>query len=468
MKCLLVFPRMKEEGFWSPPLGVAYLGAFLLENGIDVKIADMTFERDWTLLKSMLIQFKPEVAGISIQTPMINEALEAARIIKEWNPACTVVAGGPHVSCLPEEVAKYGNVDIANFGEGEYTLLEICRGLPKKEITGIAYRENGSVVKNAPRPSVENLDEIPFPAWHLLSRRYFKTHEGSVLTSRGCPSNCAFCQPCQRLIFGSRVRRRGPKNVVDEIEILNRKYNVKFIRVQDDTFTSNLKWVDEFCDELSKRKLSIILDCKTRADRVDKKVFAKMKSVGFYRADIGVESGSERVRNMILNKKVSEEEILQAFKILRELKIGALAFFMIGSPTETPEDIRQSIALLRELKPDSTVVSITTPFPKTRLYEYAVENCLLVSDSYAHLDFWRRASIRTEIPEKELYILKKKMEKLCIMERLKKPYRLVDTVFRLSGIYVRPRIALLRLISPYLYRMQWRKYFVKLGEKKSF
>lgn len=465
MKCLLVFPRMKEEGFWSPPLGVAYLGAFLLKNGIEVKIADMTFERDWTLLKNMLMDFKPEVAGISIQTPMINEAVRAAQIIKEWNPACIVVAGGPHVSCLPEEVAGYENMDIANFGEGEYTLLEICKGSPKKEIAGIAYKENGAVVKNAPRTPIENLDEIPFPSWHLLSPRYFETHEGSVLTSRGCPSNCAFCQPCQRLIFGTRVRRRSPKNVVDEIEILNKKYNAKFIRIQDDTFTANLRWVDAFCDELAKRGLNIIWDCKTRADSVDKKVFAKMKSVGFYRADIGVESGSERVRNIILNKNVSEEEIRNAFKILRQLKIGALAFFMIGTPTETPEDIRQSIALLKKINPDSTVVSITTPFPKTKLYEYAVEHNLLVSDSYAHLDFWRRASIRTEIPEKELYILKKKMEKLCIIERLKKPYKLLDSVLRLSGVYVRPEIALRKLTSLYLYRMQWRKYFVKLGEK---
>ena len=465
MKCLLVFPRMRGEGFWSPPLGVAYLAAFLEKNGIDVKIADMTFERDWTLLKNILMEFKPEVAGISIQTPMINEALEAARIIKEWNPTSIVVAGGPHVSCLPEEVAEYENIDIACFGEGEHTLLEICKGLPKKDIKGIAYRKNGGVVKNAPQAPIENLDEIPFPAWHLLSPQYFKTREGSVLTSRGCPWNCAFCQPCLRLIFGARVRRRTPKNVVDEIEILSKKYGIKFVRMQDDAFTSNLNWVNAFCDELAQRKLDIIWDCKTRANCVDKKVFAKMKSVGCYRADVGVESGSERVRNTILNKKLSEKDVVRAFKILRELKIGGLAFFMIGTPTETREDIKQSIALLKKIKPDSTVVSITTPFPKTWLYKYAVDNNLLLSDSYAHLDFWRRASIKTEIPEEELYRLKKEMEKLCMVERLKQPYKLVDTIMRLSGMYVRPKIALRRLTSLYLYRTQWRRYFVKLGAK---
>ncbi len=462
-KCLLIFPRMNKEGFWSPPLGVAYIASFLENNNIPVKIADMTFESDWNLLENTLKSFAPDIVAISIQTPMIKDALTAASIVKKYNPNITTIAGGPHVSCLPEETLNNSNIDIVNFGEGEYTLLELCNNIPLIDIKGIAYKHNGEIIKNPPRLPIPDLDVLPFPAWDLLSPKYFETHEGSVLTSRGCPYNCSFCQPCQRLIFGTKIRRRSPLNVVNEIEVLHKKYGIKFIRIQDDTFTSDLKWIEQFCKELKSRKLNIILDCKTRADTVNEETFKKMKFVGFYRIDVGVESGSERIRNTILNKNVSEETIINAFKILRKLKIASLAFFMIGTPTETYEDISESIRLLKKIKPDSTVVSITTPFPKTKLYEYAVEHSLLIGD-YSNFNFWYQTSLKTNIPEKEIYKLKKKIEKLCYMERLKQPHKFINTILLLSGFYVNPELAMLRLTSPYLYIMQYRRYFTKLGK----
>ncbi len=462
-KCLLIFPRMNKEGFWSPPLGVAYIASFLEKNNISVKISDMTFEFDWTLLENILKSFIPDIVAISIQTPMIKDALTAASIVKKYNSNIITVAGGPHVSCLPEETLTNPNIDIVNFGEGEYTLLELCKNIPLSDIKGIIYKSDNIQIRNPSREPIQNLDTLPFPAWHLLSPKYFETHEGSVLTTRGCPYNCSFCQPCQRLIFGNKIRRRSPTNVVNEIEILHKKYGIRFIRIQDDTFTSDLKWIEQFCEELKTRKLSIILDCKTRADTVNEETFEKMHKVGFYRIDIGVESGSERIRNNILNKNVSEETIISAFKILHKLKIASLAFFMIGTPTESCEDIQLSINLLKKIKPDSTVVSITTPFPQTKLYEYAVKHDLLIGD-YSNFNFWYQTSLKTDIPEEEIYRLKKKIEKLCYMERLKQPHKFLNTILLLSGFYTNPKIALLRLTSPYLYIMQYRRYFTKLGK----
>ncbi len=289
----------------------------------------MTFESDWNLLENTLKSFAPDIVAISIQTPMIKDALTAASIVKKYNSNIITVAGGPHVSCLPEETLTNPNIDIVNFGEGEYTLLELCKNIPLSDIKGIIYKSDNIQIRNPSREPIQNLDTLPFPAWHLLSPKYFETHEGSVLTTRGCPYNCSFCQPCQRLIFGNKIRRRSPTNVVNEIEILHKKYGIRFIRIQDDTFTSDLKWIEQFCEELKTRKLSIILDCKTRADTVNEETFEKMHKVGFYRIDIGVESGSERIRNNILNKNVSEETIISAFKILHKLKKASLAFFMI-------------------------------------------------------------------------------------------------------------------------------------------
>jgi len=468
MSVVLVFPRMNEVGSWSPPLGVGYMAAVLEQSGHSVSVADLTFEDSWDMLKDDLDMQKPDIVGISIQTTIAEEGFKAAEIIKEWNNNCTVIMGGPHATVMPEQVIKNKNVDIVVYGEGEYTFLELCNSIRGNKdiasVKGIFYKKDKKIIKNLLREPIQNLDELPFPARHLLPQRYFDLIETTMLASRGCPFNCAFCQPTLRLIFGTTVRTRSPKNVIDEMEFLKKRYGTKIIRFHDDTFTFNKKWVLEFCKLLKERNLGLLWNCKTRANVVDKTVFKMMKEAGCYKVDIGIEAGSERIRNDILNKGIKDEEIIRAFNILRELKIGALSFFMIGSPTETKGDIEKSMELIKKLEPDDILVSITTPFPGTRLYDFALEKDLIQAKSWKDYDFSKYVTLKSELCEEDIFNLKRKMERTYFKEKLKKPWRFMDSIFKLSGMYIDPLIALRKLTSLNLYRILWSKYFGRLGK----
>lgn len=360
----------------SIPLGIAYIAAVLEKNGYKVRVYDPApYEKPH--LKKTIEWFKPDIICISCMTPSFPRACRMARKIKE-NFDIPIVFGGVHATVAPEETLKNGFVDYIIAGEGENALLELLKvmsdGGNPKGVLGLGYREGRGLRINPPRPLIEDLDSLPFPARHLFSGWYFRRFvlfrglwikAGNMVSSRGCPYNCSYCS--SRLMFGRRVRFRSPKNVVDEMEHLLKKYRLRGIALSDDTFTCNEKRAIEICREIRKRKLDFVWRVQGRVDTISDRLVGELVRAGCIQIDIGVESGSERILK-VLQKGITPEQVIRAFRILKKYRIRTCATFMIGSPTETHEDIELTRELARKIKADYTQFFITTPFPGTEMY----------------------------------------------------------------------------------------------------
>ena len=238
-----------------------------------------------------------------------------------------------------------------------------------KEIGGLVFRDNGEVVNTGPRALVSDLDTLPFPARHLTSYEKYssllarRTPTTTMFTSRGCPFRCAFCD---RPHLGKRFRARSPRNVVDEMEACTRLGIYEFL-VYDDTFTVDRSRVLDICEEIQDRKLDVGWDIRARVDTVDLEMLKALRAAGCERIHYGVEAGTEKILK-VLNKRITIEQVRDSFRWTKQMGIDVLAYFMIGSPTETREDILQTVAVAKSLNPDYVHITILTPFPGTQIY----------------------------------------------------------------------------------------------------
>lgn len=362
----------------APPIGLAYLAAVLERAGYDVKIIDApAISMNFKSLRYELSRLKPDVVGITATTPYIFDAIETAKIAKMEIPDCVTILGGPHPTLMPVETLSNPYVDIVCIGEGEKTIVELANALEMygmdklSDIKGIAYKHDGKPIINEPRPLIEDLDSLPFPARHLLPMNMYKAFGkripiGSILTSRGCPFKCIFCASSK--IWGKKFRARSPRNVVDEIEEFISKYRSKYIEFIDDIFTLSKKRTIEICKEIKSRGLDIFWGCSSRVDTVTKEILAIMKSAGCFIIYFGVESGVQRILDK-LAKGIKLEQIKKAFRWAKEVGIQTLASVMIGAPGESLEDIQRTLKFVKKLDPDFVQFSILTPYPGTEIYE---------------------------------------------------------------------------------------------------
>jgi radical SAM superfamily enzyme YgiQ (UPF0313 family) len=394
MKVTLVFP---PHGFTSkdvmPHLGLAYLAAVLEKNDIEVEILDAQVEGlSWKDLGKKYLQSKSDIVGITSLTEMRFQSFKAAEIAKKTLPGSIVIIGGPHASLATHDtLLNVPSVDIIVRGEGEYTLLETCKALENNEdlksVKGISYRENVEIIHNDPRPLIKNLDTLPFPAYHLLpiEKYNFKLDVPgvgklsclNVITSRGCPIGCAFCATSKML--GKKWRARSPSNVLDELEYLIETYGIKAIWFYDDTFTMNKKRVIDICDGVIDRGLDIKFTCSIRVDTVDKELLSKMKEAGCYSIFYGVESGSQRILDDIIEKKISIEQIKRVSNWLNELEILNNPSYIASLPDETNEEVYETINLMHELGGKASF-SFLKIYPGTRIEEIAMSKGILPKD----------------------------------------------------------------------------------------
>lgn len=384
-------PRiLQEKEDPMPPLGLMYLAAYLEKNSNhEVKILDCELEKiDHAGLKEKLNEEKPDIVGITVMTFTLLSAAKAARIAKEVNKNIKIVLGGPHVFIYPEETINLGIADYVVLGEGEETLKELLENLDKPQnlhnIKGLVFKEGGEIINTGQRPLIKDLDSLPFPARHLLPYKKYnsalseKSPVTTMFTSRGCPFNCLFCN---RPHLGKIFRARSAINVVDEIEKC-KQMGIEEIFIYDDTFTVNRQRVVDICREILKRGLDISWDVRARVDTVDADLLSLMKKAGCQRIHYGVEAGTQKILD-ILRKGITVEKAKKAFQISSDLDISTLAFFMIGSPTETKKDIMETIKLAKALKPDFANFTIVTPYPATDLYYLGLQKGILPRD------YWR-------------------------------------------------------------------------------
>ncbi len=399
MNIALIFPRVKY-GEHSPPLGLGYLAAVLEQNKHKVSIIDLTFEKNFEFLKQQLKKLNPEIVGITCQTTFAEDAFKAAEVVKNVIPRVLLIIGGPHPTIMPEKTMEESGADIAVIGEGEDTLLEIVENFSKKQdysrIRGIFYRNNNQILSNSGREVIQDLDNIPFPSRHLFDQRYFAFPEVTMISSRGCPYNCSFCQPTLKKLFGNKVRLRSPENVIAELKMLIEKYPGKIVRFHDDTFTWDKKWITKVCMLIKENNLNFSWNCKSRIDVLDREIVAMLKDAGCQRLDLGVESGSSRLLDCVLNKGISVEKVKEIFSICEQENLPTLAFIMVGSPTETPLDIIDTIDLLEEIPFDGLHVSLFTPFPGTSIFDYSSEKKLISARSWSEYDFYSNVSIKSK------------------------------------------------------------------------
>jgi len=415
MKILLIDPPFyRFIGYYNRyfPLGLAYLASVLRKEGHEVLIYDadcnvspskMDFTRledsypDY--LKSLkdenhpilqevshtISNFNPDIVGITVWTTFAASAFKIASLCKEYDRSVPVVMGGPHVSIKYDEVLKIcPDVDFLIRGEGEETFLELVRMIGERwgnknatfnNIKGISYRQNGEMVHNPQREFVKDLDAIPFPARDLLLNKdsYNSEDMGLLMTSRGCPYNCSYCATG---IWKRKVRYRSVDNIIKEIKFLIDAYGTKQFTFKDDSFTVNKKRVLELCDRLIKEKININWDCNTRVNLINEDLLSKMKKAGCNSIKVGIETGSEKILKL-MRKGITFEQCRKSANLFRKVGIHWTGYFMMGLPSETKEEVYQTLKFMKELKPDFASFSVYEPFPGTELFEIGIKKGLV-------------------------------------------------------------------------------------------
>ena len=364
------------------PLGLLYISSYLKSHRHTVKIIDVAAE-DKTLvdiLKIIKIE-NPKLIGISSMTTSIMAAVKLAQNIKDnYGDSFQVGLGGVHLCCDPSFIKRFPIFDFGVSGEGEKTFEELLLRAKKGErIKGLIQGE-----------TIENLDSLPFPARDLIrsdiylreEQMNFEVPAAGILCSRGCPFSCSFC--CIPAI-GHKVRIRSPKNVVDEMEQVYDQCRGSYSFV-DDCFILNKARILEFCQEIIDRKMKVKFVGSTRANTLDEEVVRALKRAGCTDLYFGVESGNERIRNQVIKKKVTDQQIVEAVRLCRKYMILSNLFLMVGFPTETKEEMMDTVRIGKKVKADMIGIHSTIPFPGTEIFRYAVDHKMIpndIADKYA-------------------------------------------------------------------------------------
>lgn len=372
-----------------PPIGLCYVASALLSHGFGVDVVDLAIsEPEPEEVELEIRRAKPKILGITVSTCMYEKALQIARKAKQIDPGIATVLGGPHVTFTAQEALAHAEIDLVVRNEGEIAMLELCKLYLRGEgrldsIKGIAYRNEDRVVNNPSRPLMRDLDKLPFPARHLLPLNLYRI-PGTLITGRGCPSQCVFC--AAGAMSGGAYRTRSPSNVLAEIDEMKRQFNPPFYFIADDTFTVFHDRTREICAGLKKMRVRWL--CESRANFVNRDLLRAMADSGCFGIQFGVESGSQVILNSI-RKGITVDQVRNAAKWARELGLLTVCSFMVPHPEDTLETIAETKRVMLELKSQGVVVYVspTTPFPGTYLWDHAAElGVRMVSDDLEDYD----------------------------------------------------------------------------------
>ena len=417
--CLINPPRISPKGWGKPtvyqPWGIAYVAA-VLEKQHKVSILDVPTE-GWRNLEQIdetkyrvgltnkeinyrIKQLSPDIVGINIPfSGWSKYAFEVVDTVKSIDKDITIVLDGLHPTARSVECLSDSNVDFVVRGEGEQTISELVGALEQgktedlEKIKGIGFIKNGKTIITPPRPEIQDLDSLPFPARHLLPMEtYFAAVKENPIrgvihkrwaimtSSRGCPHECIFCS--NHIVMGRKWRARSPEKVVEEIEQLVDAYKIEQIDFYDDNMTLKKNRVIEMCDLIKERGLDIewYVPTGVRADTLDEELLTKMKVSGCRGLRIAPESGVQRVVNQIIKKNLNLKDVEKAVVLTNKVGIKLGVFFILGLIGETKEDIKETINFaykLRKLGAKNFHFSIATPLYGTELYEQAMRGGFL-------------------------------------------------------------------------------------------
>lgn len=389
------------------PLGLAYLGGYLEKEGYKVKILDIANEGYYNVeingdfvtyglndgeIRKKIREFQPDVVGVScIFSAQAENAKHALKLVKEIDPKILTMIGGSHPTYDILNVLDKDYVDFVIIGEGELPTSQLLNALNGGEdlynIGGLAYKPNGNKVVNNHRQYIENLDDLPFPAWHLLNMEmYFKINlpqnpypvgkrVAQIITSRGCSAKCVFCTTTN--FWGNRYRGRSAENVVAEIKELKEKYDIDEIQFTDDNFTLNKKRAMQVLDAIKDLGLHWCAPQGVAVWALDDELLEKMRGSGCYQLTFAVESGNQRVLNEIVKKPLRLEKVKPLVKKAQEFGISVHSFAICGLPGETIENMQETYDFVKDCGFDSASFFVATPLVGSELLDVCRQkNCL--------------------------------------------------------------------------------------------
>ena len=439
-KVMLIYPPVTRPKHFSAkvvrvsaffPLGVAYMAAALEKTGqYEVVVMDALIDGDigegtpvqgggyirYGLtdeeIARRILDFAPDAIGVScLFAAMQVDMGNICRIAKALNPNTVTIVGGTHAGSMPEGILKkHPEVDFIVLGEGEDSLLKILNAAQGKgncsNINGVAYRENGSIHAVKKSEYIQELDDITFPARHLFDMDKYFEHArmhgfGSLspctqmVTSRGCPAKCTFCTLAAP--FGVKQRVRSPENVLEEIEHLVRVYGIKELHFEDDNLTADQDRAAAIFDGMVERKFNIKWHVPSgiAAYTLSDGLLAKMKASGCHTITIAIESGNQHVLTDLMRKPMKLHKVPALVKAIRANGIRAQAFWMLGYPDETRENMRETIEFAKSLELDWSYFSVTSPLPSTRMWDVCIKKGYIKEEDFDPLTSFHRGIIRT-------------------------------------------------------------------------
>jgi len=386
MRVLFVYPDIEGVEHYGARKfyhGLGYLSSVLKAGGHQTELFYLERLPSRGEFLGQVEAIQPDLVAFSSTTHQHPYVEETASWIKDAWPRLLVISGGTHPTLAPERVIAHPAIDAVCIGEGEETLLELVERLEQgrsyHDVAGLWVRHNGDVVRNSLRPLIKELDTLPFADRELFdTKTILATNEGwlDMMSGRGCPYNCSYCcNPGLKARYrglGPYVRFRSVSHVLSEIREVAARYRFQIINFQDDTFTLHKPWTLEFCQTYG-AEFHFPFWINTRVERLlDEEIVAALAAAGCRGVRVGIESGNEHLRRDILKRKMSNQEIKEAFRLAQRYGLQTYSCNMLGIPGETPEMIQETINLNREIGPTDLQFSVFFPYPMTELYDISV------------------------------------------------------------------------------------------------
>ena len=405
----------EEKSSDRPKLGLGYLASFLKKNLPGTKLS-LSFAQDDYL--GDIEKAKPDLVGFSSLTHTFNSQVEKAKKVKE-KFTLPIIFGGVHISLVPQALPQWAEAGVIS--EGEETLSRLLKHFEKTgklqtaKIPALVYWQKDKLRITSSAHLIEPIDKIPSPDWDFL--QIGKKGPGHIMTSRGCPFHCRFCEAGK---FWKKYRLHSPQYVVKEIETIYQRYGRDELVIMDDLFFIDKARIERIKDLLVKKKLTrkMRFEVIGRADLFSEEVAKILSKMNVFAISFGMESGSEKILRYLKNDTVTLEQIRKAVKLAKKYRMQVLGTFMVGSPGETEKEIEKTIGFIKELNIDQVGVNVTTPFPGTQLWEVAKKKGLVEDDQWDDR-LWAMRDVNerninqklllTEIPKKKFLKLIKKM-----------------------------------------------------------